>query len=169
MTISQAKLKTLLRYEQDTGSFFWLVSRPAGVKPGDVAGHISKKDGYHVIKVMGRSYQAHRLAWFYVYGVWPCEIDHKDRKRASNAIENLRLATKSQNGMNTKFRALNTSGYRGVCWNKSAGKWQAQAKISGVSHHLGVFDSAEDASKAYEHFCRLNHGEFFASAEMVAA
>lgn len=70
--------------------------------------------------------------------------------------------------MNTEILERNTSGYRGVTWNKLRGKWQAQAMLDGRNNYLGLFDLAEDASKAYQAFCQENHGLFFAKDQMVA-
>jgi hypothetical protein len=166
--LTQKQLKELLSYDPDTGLFTWLVNRPAGVKAGDQAGHLNKKDGYWTIKVLGKQYAAHRLAWFYSYGHWPIDLDHKDRVRSNNSLLNLREATPTQNGKNTGMRPSNTSGFKGVTWNRKCGKWQAQAKLSGESHHLGLFDCAEMASRAYEEFCKAHHGEFYCSAGRLA-
>lgn len=162
--ISQEILKTILSYDSNTGLF----TRISGPKAGSVAGHLRKKDGYVMIGVLGRSMQAHRLAWLYVYGFWPSDIDHKDRNRSNNAISNLREATQSQNNMNTGLGASNTSGFKGVTWNRSSGKWQAQAKLNGKCHYLGLFPSAEGASLAYQDFCRRNHGDFLYSQRGAA-
>lgn len=162
MNISQEELKKLIKYEPESGRFIWIINASTRVRAGDVAGYVRKKDGYLVVRINGYGYSAHRLAWFYVNGVWPGIIDHKDRNPLNNAIANLREATTSQNGMNTGPSKLNTSGYRGVTWNKAVGKWQAQARVNGRSHYLGVFDVALEASAAYEGFCRNHHGQFFA-------
>lgn len=154
------KIKTVLSYDRNSGNFYWLCSRRSGIKPGDIAGHKRKRSGYVMLKVFGRQLQAHRLAWFYIHGYWPIDLDHKDRDRSNNAIENLREASPSQNTMNTGVWISNTSGYRGVTWNRTVKKWQAQAKIDGKNHYLGIFDNPLDASIAYEAFRLDRHGAF---------
>lgn len=109
------------------------------------------KDGYLQGCINNRRYKAHRLAWFYVYGVWPTnEIDHKDTIKTHNWIENLRDVTHSGNQQN-KIKALKNSktGFLGVCFNKENGKYKAQISVSGKKKYIGYFDSAEEAHNAY--------------------
>lgn len=155
--ITQDFLKAYLRYEPDTGRFFKF--KDAG---GEIeVGHRQHRDGYIFVSIDGKKYQAHRLAWLYVYGYLPaCDIDHRDRQKSNNAISNLREASDSQNAMNRGVMSSNTSGYTGVTWNKSAGKWQAQAKLHGKTHYLGLFKNPLDAAFAYEQFRNEWHGEF---------
>lgn len=164
------EFQTVIRYEPSTGEFFWTRDRCRGIRAGDKAGHTRKRTGYVMMKIFGKQYQGHRLAWFFIHGYWPeNQIDHKDRDRSNNAIDNLREATISQNSMNTGLKQQNTSGYRGVTWNRSVGKWQAQAKIQGKNNYLGIFSTAEEASFAYEAFRAVHHGEFHAGMHRVAA
>jgi hypothetical protein len=91
-------LRQILSYRPETGLFKWKATLSNRAKAGDVAGSPNTK-GYISIKVEGRQYKAHRLAWYFVYGQDPSdlEIDHKDLDKGNNRIENLRLATKAQN------------------------------------------------------------------------
>src|ERR1700744_3936849 len=104
MLLSRDTLQSLLRYDPDSGKFFWLVARNSfggGVRPGDEAG--TKKDGYVQLIVEQRVYRAHRLVWFLIHGEFPpkgYEIDHINRDRADNRLANLRLVKRSQNNMN---------------------------------------------------------------------
>ena len=83
-------MKDLLNYDPDTGDFTWKVSTSNRVRVGQVAGTL-RHDGYIRIKVNGKLYLAHRLAWFFVYGVWPVEfLDHIDQDKSNNRINNLR-------------------------------------------------------------------------------
>lgn len=85
--LTQAKLKSLINYNPATGEF----SRAGYAKCGTLT-----YQGYVSIQVAGKRYYAHRLAWFYMTGVWPeNEIDHKNRVRDDNRWENLREATRS--------------------------------------------------------------------------
>src|SRR3990167_927341 len=93
------RVRELLAYDRKTGIFRWKVVRHR-VPIGSIAG--SKHcDGYWQIRMDGHLYMAHRLAWLWVFGVWPITmIDHKNGDKACNCIENLREATKSQNKAN---------------------------------------------------------------------
>jgi TPR repeat protein len=168
MTISQAEVQSLLHYDPENGRFTWLVNASTRAKAGSVAGCV-KRDGYLTLRIKGKAYSCHRLAWFYVHGVWPTKIDHKDRNPLNNALNNLREATTSQNAMNTGATCVNTSGFRGVTRIKSSGKWMAQSRLNGKSHYLGVFESPERASEAYERFCKKNHGAFYSGNEESVA
>src|SRR5690348_8900862 len=103
-SLSQAHLKELLRYDPETGKFFWLVRARRRSRIGDEAGS-DHGQGYIEIGIEGRRYLAHRLAWFYMTGEWPPEmVDHKDLCRSNNRWANLRLATHGQNVQNTPAR-----------------------------------------------------------------
>ncbi len=80
---------------------------------------------------------------------WPM-VDHRNGNGLDNRRANLRPATSSQNSANQKLRSNNTSGYRGVQWNKKARKWRAQIVLHGKRRILGDFTSKEDAARAYD-------------------
>lgn len=116
--------------------------------------------GYLVVKYMGYLFLAHRLVWRLHYGRWPDGlIDHADCNRSNNAIHNLREATVSQNRHNSN-KVNSTSGFRGVCWNKNVGKWQAQIGVNGRKLYLGLFDHPEDGAEAYREAAKKHFGEF---------
>lgn len=96
--ITQEYLKSLLEYNPETGVFRWLVKRK-GIRDYDNAGSINNY-GYNIIVIDGVKYKAHRLAWLYINGVIPDEIDHIDRNKSNNAFNNLRECTHSQNMAN---------------------------------------------------------------------
>ena len=158
--ITQARLLELLHYDSGTGIFTWAAARQRGTV-GAVAGTV-RPDGYVSIMIDGRSHQAHRLAWLYVYGQFPSAgLDHINREKSDNRIANLRTATVAENGKNRNVNTNNTSGYKGVCWFKPRSKWRARAVLRGKEHSLGYFTTAEAASEAYEEFTRQHHGEFY--------
>lgn len=73
-----------------------------------------------------RLYLAHRLGYLYVHGEFPSEkLDHIDRDKTNNRVQNLRPATHKQNSENKGIQANNTSGYKGVSWSKQRSKWVA--------------------------------------------
>lgn len=149
-----------MSYDPETGELKWRVKRGGPAFENSVAGCLSSQ-GYKILSVDDRLYQAHRIIWLYVYGVWPeKDIDHIDRDRANNRLTNLREATRSENLFNTSLPRNNTSGYKGVCFNKSRNKFMAYVTL-GKRIHLGYFLTAELASEAYQVFAKANHGEFY--------
>lgn len=88
-------------------------------------------------------------------------VDHKDGDPLNNQKENLRIATKSQNGMNQKVqRKKKTSKYKGVSWDKDRFLWKANIVIEGKQKYLGRYFSEEDAAKAYNSAATKYFGEF---------
>jgi hypothetical protein len=146
---TQERVKEILEYSPDTGAFIWKISNSNRVKVGAKAGTLMNT-GYISIGIDGPQYLAHRLAFLYVNGTLPSEIDHIDHNPANNAISNLRAVSHTANGRNQKFRCTNTSGVIGVGWDKSRGAWQARIRHDNRIVHLGRFKNIEDAAKARE-------------------
>lgn len=139
-------LRRLLRYEPETGNFFWTQNR-CRVSEGSRAGRVSL--GYVNIKVTQVEIRAHRLAWAFMTGAWPTtDIDHINRDRADNRWTNLRLASNKQNHENLGLQANNTSGTKGVRWDSQRGKWYAFITHYGVMRNLGRFDDKSEATTA---------------------
>lgn len=155
-----------LSYDPVTGVFRWLQVRNSKLL-GMVAGG-RDRHGYLQIMIDGKMYKAHRLAWLFVHGEWPeGEIDHKNRVKWDNRIENLRVATSSENKTNT-FRGQ-VSGFPGVYLEKRSMKSPYKTQIGyfdkrlgkSVAKHLGVFSTPEEAHEVYDLACQLVHGEFY--------
>lgn len=155
--ISADALKTILRYEPESGDFYWISRLSNRAPPGSIAG-IAGERGYKAIHIRGRKYFAHRLAWFYVYGVWPDRIDHIDGNPSNNRIDNLRICTQSQNNANACLRSDNSSGHKGVTWHNN--RWQARIKCDGRSIYLGRFEDKSAAQSAYQSAAYALFGEF---------
>lgn len=152
------RLKTVLRYDPDSGSFFWLIRTSNRIKVGDEAG-VDRSDGYIIISIDGVKYLAHRLAWFYMTGEWPKEqIDHKNLDRSDTRWGNLREAARAENYRNTGCRSHSKIGLKGVTTNGA--RWQAQIRINKKRIYLGTYDSPEQAHAAYCAANTLHHGEF---------
>lgn len=153
--LSLNRLKELLDYDPLTGIFVCRISRRGGNSGhglciGDIAGSLHQK-GYWHIGIDGEEYKAHRLAWFYVYGIWPeLQIDHRDHNRTNNRIENLRDVTQFENQQNRIHACKNnSSGFLGVHFEKSTGKYVAQIRINGKGKYIGRFLTADEAHSAY--------------------
>ena len=142
-------LRNLFSYDQETGVFTRQISKGTQ-KAGSVAGGFDK-NGYVRIKIDGKFYKAHRVAWFYVNGVWPKnEIDHINGIPSDNRIANLREATRLENCQNRSINVDNKSGYRGVHWHKQCSKWAAHIRHQGKKIYLGLFETAQEAGFAAE-------------------
>lgn len=160
--MTQEELKDLLDYDPETGIFRWKVYRNQYAKVGDIAGNL-RPDSYRQIKINGKFYLEHRLAWFYIYGEWPeNQIDHINGMKTDNRIKNLREADRFDNTRNVKRRKDNSSGYKGV--SLSNGKWMARiwSIIDNKRKrcYLGYFNSPEEAYAAYCKAAKELHGEF---------
>ena len=147
--MDQQTLKEWLHYDPESGVFTWLQGRRVGQQAGTLC-----KSGYVQINLLYVSYAAHRLAFLYMVGRWPVEIDHKDLDKSNNKWDNLREATKSQNQGNR--RAVGQFG-KGVTYDKSRNKFIAQYKRK----NLGRFATAEEAHAAYCVAAEAALGEFF--------
>ena len=137
------EFKEVLDYNKDTGIFTWRVDVGGKSKVGSPAGNLNT-DGYVRICFKGKRVPAHRLAWYFVYGYIPTMLDHKDRNRTNNRINNLRLTTTKLNGQNRSLAKNNASGVTGVRFKpyKSKtgnGQFAAYIKIDNVLHELGYF------------------------------
>lgn len=87
-------------------------------------------------------------------------IDHINGNGLDNRKNNLRIATKSQNGMNQKPQKNRSSKFKGIYWNKNAKKWQAQIKINKKNKYLGLFNIETEAAKSYDIAAKELFGEF---------
>ena len=157
--ITAERLRWLLHYDPETGIFRWRVSNSHRMPVGSIAG--ANSHGYTTIGVDGRRYVASNLAWLYMTSQWPSTgIDHKDQDQTNDRWENLRLADQSQNMANGKLRRDNTSGVRGVSWNKEKGKWEAYVIWKGKQHKCGYFADLEEAKEARDAKALQLHGAF---------
>ena len=93
------------------------------------------------------------------------EVDHVNRNPLDNRRCNLRYVTRSQNCMNCSMKRNNSSGYKGVCWNKEHEKWVAQVGINKRKIHLGYFTSKKKASKIYQMAVKDLFGEYAGALE----
>lgn len=164
---SAAFFRGVLTYDPFTGIFRWnyrfdIPDCYNRRYTGQIAGCIDAR-GYRRIRINGKSYAAHRIAWVYMTDqILPddVEIDHKNGKRSDNRFDNLREATLHQQAANATMRKDNSSGIKGVSWNRRCRKWQAQINHKGIRLGLGYFDNKDDAKCAYEKRADALFGEF---------
>lgn len=154
------ELQRVLDYQPETGELIWRVRVAQRSPGGSVAGSLTD-DGYVAISFRGARLKAHRVAMALTLGKWPEEeVDHINGDRADNRLENLRLATHSENRCNVRSYRNNKSGHKGVFWHKREGKWAAQITKDKKHRHLGYFSAKEDAVEAYRTAAAMHHGEF---------
>jgi len=146
-TVTQEMLADVLRYSPDSGDFIRVKDNGSGDYKGDVAGSLDVA-GYIRIRVCGRKYAAHRLAWLCMTGEWPKDqIDHINHDRSDNRWANLRGVSHQENCKNTILRVNNVSGFAGVGWRKRQRKWVARIHVKNKSIFLGGFNTKEEAIK----------------------
>ena len=147
MSVTASQLREQVEYNPETGVFMRRVDcprSPAGKRLG-----WRYPNGYLGFRVHTQKYLSHRLAWLYVYGEWPDgDIDHINGDRSDNRIANLRRATKSQNMANRLPQVNNTSGVRGVVFDKATGKWMAYMQKERQFINLGRYETKEAAGAA---------------------
>jgi len=142
-TISYDKVKELFNY--NNGNLIRKVKTAICCNVGDIVGN-QRKDGYTQVKIDGKLYLTHRLIFLYHHGYLPeNEIDHINRIKNDNRIENLREVSQSCNRRNCGNPKNNTSNIKGIYLNTKNNKWRAQIKINNIVKNLGNFDNKEDA------------------------
>lgn len=157
--ITQEKLKQMFDY--DPGGYLVYRVNPKGrAKKGDRAG-AQQPNGYWHIMINRKRYFAHRLIFMYHHGFIPTQIDHIDRDKSNNRIENLRKAEHRQNMWNKEITPTSSkSGYRGVIWLPDRGRWLAYSRYNGKMKYLGHFLDPHSAAIAYNDFVIKTRGEF---------
>jgi hypothetical protein len=151
--LTQKRLKECLSYSPETGVFKWI--GPNNKRPGTI-----DRKGYLRIGIDYKVYRAHRLAFLYMTGDIPKEVDHIDLDTSNDRWNNLRACTNTQNQANRGPRKTNTSGVKGVSWHKRIKMWQSSISKDYKKLHLGYFDDINDASAAYNKAAKSMHGEF---------
>ena len=166
--LTQVEVRRLLCYNPLSGNFMWRKcvnqSKSHKIQPGDIAGSVwGTKRGRtpcRYIKIYGKRYGAHQLAFLYIKGYFPAgDIDHKDGDGLNNRWLNLRECNRSQNCANRGANKNNKLGIKGIHLKKN-GKYHAQININFKKHHLGDFNTSEAAYFAYQKAAKKHFGEF---------
>lgn len=174
MNLTAARLREVLHYDPQTGALIWLPrpvhkqqdktwnKRYAGKEAGCVK-LVTETLAYRIIVIRPERYRAHHLAWLYMTGEFPSQrIDHENGDGLFNAWDNLRLATPTLNGANSRRPITNTTGFKGVTIQRDVKSrpFKAQIQVNGKNHHIGLFESPEAAHEAYLVAARKYFGEF---------
>lgn len=163
---SGTELRLLFNYDHASGVITWKFRPDCPPKwntrwAGKEAG-CTTETGHKQIRISGSGFRYHRIAWAMVYGECPADshIDHANGDPSDNRIENIRLATTSDNGRNSR-RKSGCSLPRGVKRHHRGRRFEAQIRVNpGQRIWLGMFDSAELAHDAYCAAAKKYHGEF---------
>ena len=135
--MTQDKLKSLFRYSPTDGYFYYINTN---IRADCLSGRC------RVIIINGKKYLVHRMAFLYMKGYIPVEVDHIDRKPLNNKWSNLRAATRSQNSHNKIKRWDSSSKYKNVERNRS--KWRARIAVNGRRIAIGSYSTQEEAAQA---------------------
>lgn len=154
-------LRKLLRYDPETGELFWL-PRPVEMFPCKCAHHRWNKrfagkrafgakmvNGHLKGSFLGHQILAHRTIWAIVHGEWPKgQIDHIDGNPANNRLENLRDVPEYLNHRNVARKLGAKAPYNGVEYSPRHKKWRARIHYDGLTRHIGLFPTLEEAIAA---------------------
>lgn len=155
--LEQDLLLEMFDYDMDNGWFTNRYSRGrafVGARAGSTSGH-----GYRKITIGYNKYYEHHLAWLYVHGVWPDEIDHINGDRCDNRIANLRVCSRSENNFNRQD-GTGISGLKGAYLDPRNSQWFSKIQVGGQHKFLGNFNSPEEAHEAYLKAAEEFAGEF---------
>ena len=153
------RLQDLFRPNFMTGELFCKTQR-GNRKVGEAAGFPTDDRRYLMLGIDGKRYFFHRVMYALYHKIDPggMEVDHKDRDTFDNRAENLRLATRAQNGQNSRGHR---KGLKGAYRNSGTGPaWVSTIQVNRVRHFLGCFDTEEEAHAAYVEASAIHHGKF---------
>lgn len=153
----QSKLQELFYYCPLTGKLTWKKQLSNKGPVGAVAGYVND-NGYLIVGIEGNEYRVHRIVWALHYSCITEDLDHIDGNKLNNRIENLRLATRSQNNWNSKLRSDNTSGMKGV--SEHQGKWRVRTFLNGKEITKSGFKTKEEAITYAKQTREKEQGEF---------
>ena len=142
------------------------------IKTGRILRQRFDKDGYKEISIYdeNRKYHTKRVHRLVIEAFKenvenkPC-VDHINNDRQNNNINNLRYATRIENGRNRVIGKNNTSGAKGISYRKDMKKWEARITIDGIRMSLGCFNNIEDAKQARISAVKKVFGEFVNKCE----
>lgn len=155
-------------YDPEGGIVTWRRKPNRNIRIGQTAGYLwsEKKSRTSYIRVgfKGRAIFAHHIAFVCMTGEFPKGVvDHQDGDGTNNRWENLRDVSHTQNLRNQRRNSANTSGSQGVDYHRASKRWRARIIVGKKEHHLGVFQSREEAVAARkaaerQHEFHENHG-----------
>ena len=162
---TQDTLKNLMSYCPETWLCFWLPRKASSWNSRFAGKPVGSKDsrGYLITTIFGKPYAVHRLIFLHVTGTLPNEVDHRNKDKADNRWCNLREATRRQNSQNRKMPKHNTSGFKGVGYDRRRGKWFSKIGTPNGPKWLGYHPNPESASLAYKAAALKEHQDFLSA------
>lgn len=152
-------LKLVLKYDPNTGNFYWLKTVNSNAIKGQLAGY-NPEFNYRILWYNNKKYRQHILAFLFMTGKFPTkQIDHKNRIKSDNRWDNLREVTQSQNTINSiKYKKNATSKHKGVDFDRN--KYRARIYKDGKSINLGRYDTEEEAAIVYNNKAKELFGNY---------
>jgi len=155
-------------YDPDTGFFEWKKNKKIHYSP--VVCRPTTSDGYLYLFMDNMVYLAHRVAYVYMTGEQPDEIDHINHIRTDNRWCNLRSVSKLENQKNRTIQKNNTSGVVGLVWNKKDSAWLVRIKANHKNIYIGHFKDKFEAicarkSAEFRYGFHPNHGRINSEEE----
>ena len=157
MPLSKEMLNELFEYRD--GEIYYKVSRSRN-KAGSKAGTYRPHDNAYQVIINGKHYLTHRIVFMMHNGYLPQYVDHIDRNRSNNKIENLREATHSQNAYNSTIRKDSKTGIKNVSWNKVDKSWKVRIQANNTRITIGQFKDLELAELVAMEARNKYHGEY---------
>ena len=119
-------------------------------------------NGYGRFQFNGRLRYPHRISYELFKGAIPSghHLDHVCHDSACVNPDHLRVSTNAENSRNALLSKANTSGFKGVCWDKRKQRWMAKICVDGRSRFLGYFVDPAEGHEAYCKAAREYFGEF---------
>ena len=153
------RLHELFKYKD--GNLYWKQDRGSKKCKGQKVGCVMP-NGYDQFRVreLGGAMKVHRAVYLMHHGKLPKFIDHINGNRSDNRIENLREATKVENGYNRKMPSHNTTGVKNVFWMSDRNKWGVRIRVNKKPIWLGLHDDLEFAELVAIEARNKYHGEY---------
>lgn len=140
--ITETVLKSIIEYDPISGKFTWIAKIACKTVIGSQAGSI--KEGYRFIRISGKAYREHQLAFLYMRGFFPFQVDHIDHDGMNNSWANLEESDYQKNGKNHPKTSRNSTGFVGVSL-RSDGMFISRVFVNKKHKFLGSFHTLEEA------------------------
>lgn len=148
-------VREMFEYHED-GYLIWSDHCRRPDKVGRRAGWMDRH-GYYEVMIYGKAHKVHRVIYMWHHGYMPEGIvDHEDRDKLNNKIENLREVSVTCNNRNCEVRKDSKTGVCGVFWHKQSRKWEAKVRVNRVATTVGRFSNFDEAVKA-RHAAEIKH------------
>lgn len=144
--------------EYKNGGVYWKKDKGSRGKAGMRFGSFDGR--YRHGMFCGKMFREHQLVWFLHHGYIPEYIDHVNNNPLDNSIDNLRIVSQKQNGMNSKKRKDNKTGCKGVIFDKARNQYRVEITVNKKRIYLGRYEDLELASLVADEARDLYHGKY---------